>query len=211
MEVDAERVLEVDFVGVEEVDCEWVEVVDVILEVENVDCETVTVEVDFVLERTVDELTGNLIVVEEIVEEDWPDFEEVEVNDELDLDFEELEMETEELVVTLVVDWEVEVVDRELLDFEELDNDNELEVGLDAFKLVLVVDAIEIVLDNVAEEDEILWVLVFVLDKDFEVVEDGLVVEEVLGEDILMVGREEVDVDVVRCFLAKTACTWVCK
>lgn len=56
------------------------------------------------LERTVDELTGNLIVVEEIVEEDWPDFEEVEVNDELDLDFEELEMETEELVVTLVVD-----------------------------------------------------------------------------------------------------------
>ena len=47
----------------------------------------------------------------------------------------------------------------------------------------------------------------FVLDKDFEVVEDGLVVEEVLGEDILMVGREEVDVDVVRCFLAKTACT----
>ena len=210
MEVDAERVLEVDFVGVEEVDCEWVEVVDVILEVENVDCETVTVEVDFVLERTVDELTGNLIVVEEIVE-DWPDFEEVEVNDELDLDFEELEMETEELVVTLVVDWEVEVVDRELLDFEELDNDNELEVGLDAFKLVLVVDAIEIVLDNVAEEDEILWVLVFVLDKDFEVVEDGLVVEEVLGEDILMVGREEVDVDVVRCFLAKTACTWVCK
>lgn len=55
------------------------------------------------LERTVDELTGNLIVVEEIVE-DWPDFEEVEVNDELDLDFEELEMETEELVVTLVVD-----------------------------------------------------------------------------------------------------------
>ena len=211
MEVDAERVLEVDFVGVEEVDCEWVEVVDVILEVENVDCETVTVEVDFVLERTVDELTGNLIIVEEIVEEDWPDFEEVEVNDELDLDFEELEMETEELVVTLVVDWEVEVVDRELLDFEELDNDNELEVGLDAFKLVLVVDAIEIVLDNVAEEDEILWVLVFVLDKDFEVVEDGLVVEEVLGEDILMVGREEVDVDVVRCFLAKTACTWVCK
>jgi hypothetical protein len=210
MEVDAERVLEVDFVGVEEVDCEWVEVVDVILEVENVDCETVTVEVDFVLERTVDELTGNLIVVEEIVE-DWPDFEEVEVNDELDLDFEELEMETEELVVTLVVDWEVEVVDRELLDFEELDNDNELEVGLDAFKLVLVVDAIEIVLDNVAEEDEILWVLVFVLDKDFKVVEDGLVVEEVLGEDILMVGREEVDVDVVRCFLAKTACTWVCK
>lgn len=43
-----------------------------------------------------------------------------------------------------------------MLDFEELDNDNELEVGLDAFKLVLVVDAIEIVLDNVAEEDEIL-------------------------------------------------------